>query len=414
MKELVCTRRPAEDGVDAGGEHAKKNELVCTGLDGTDPVTVLAALGLLGLLEQREPDVCLAWRQADGWRPVLNTRSTEDQVVEYIVEAMVGNEGACLRMQVDQADQRIGQLEQEIDALQQTVDATAAKSEKRAFRARLVELKSALAACRAERKRLEQATTEACTKGVLVRHPIVGEAKHLDNVEAGGLTAAGFRRVWQEHRTWYLPGLACDVDLVSKQKTIIARTAFSFANNNSGKQLLKDFAALAALVTQARAREAVFGPGREEYPITGLGWDPASQRSYALQARDPQKDVRCRPVHHALAFMGLGFLPVVPLGRDRATVGVCAWSSSEAHAKEEEEEGEAQEGSGRLTEYWSWPLWTVPLVPPLVRSVLAIPYIHQPDPPVHMLRAMGIQEVRRSRRFAANKRSYFSPSLPVA
>lgn len=390
------------------------NELVCTGLDGTDPVTAMATFGLLGVLELHDPAIRLSWHLDGVWRPVLATTLDQEMVCEAVIEALVGRKAAADREELETLECQLTALQEQERAAKVAPSDPNDKAARKAARQQALERKQAMAALKAAVKSAGS-VLETCRRSVAERHAVCTMAKHLDDISGDGLSRFQFGELWRSHSPWYLPGLACDVDLVSKTKTTIARTVFSFANNNSGKQLLKDFANLAALATPTRVAESLFGTGAADYSITGLGWDPASQKSYALQAADPQQDVRCRPVHHALAFLGLGLLPVVPVGRDRATTGISSISARAAEAADDaEDEGEGATRRGRTSDHWSWPLWTSPITPAVVRSILACAVIQAPMPDVSRLRAMGIAEVRRTRRFSLNKRSYFAPSIPIA
>ena len=160
----------------------------------------------------------------------------------------------------------------------------------------------------------------------------------------------------------------------------------------------------------------MFGAGRNRDTITGLGWDPESQRSYALQFSDPQNDVQSQTVHHALAFFGLSCLPVLPASRDRVTIGVhkVEHGSEALGAATGSEEDTDEAPRDNSVECLTWPLWEALLDFDTIRSLLSWRELQEVEPSVSQCRAMGIIAVMRSRRFALNKRSYLSPARPVA
>lgn len=120
--------------------------------------------------------------------------------------------------------------------------------------------------------------------------------------------------------------------------------------------------------------EALFGPWRYERSLPVLQWDNTSARDYALRASDPSKDKKLGvPGADWLAFRGLPFLRVAPVGNRIVTTGCY---------------GEWKTGAFR------WPIWTVPLPRSVVGAVLTSPELFEVDPAV--LRARGIEIVLES------------------
>lgn len=174
---------------------------------------------------------------------------------------------------------------------------------------------------------------------------------------------------------------------------LVAPTPFSFSNGGSGKYLLKDFANCAEYATEDSVRSLVGGPLRAEDKQTSLLWDPADQRSYALNWADPgdsKNKASCNATANALAFLGLCFLPVVPSGSRAAAIGM-----------------------DRRARAFTWPLWSAPAESGTVRALLAHPGLHDASSLAPGDRARGIDAVYRSRRFFLNKRPFFSPARAV-
>ncbi len=117
--------------------------------------------------------------------------------------------------------------------------------------------------------------------------------------------------------------------------------------------------------------EALFGPWRYDRPLPVLQWDNAASRDYALRASDPSKEKKLGvPGADWLAFRGLSFLRVAPVGDGIATTGC---------------RGRWKTGTFR------WPIWTVPLSRPVIGSLLASPELEDVEPRV--LRARGVAVV---------------------
>jgi hypothetical protein len=102
-------------------------------------------------------------------------------------------------------------------------------------------------------------------------------------------------------------------------------------------------------------REALAGPWRHASTLPVLGWDARGERIYALRGFNPSGEKkRGVPGADWLGFVGLSFFPVarsgLPYGDPLLTTG-CG--------------GTWKQGTFR------WPLWSVPLSAPVIKSVLA-------------------------------------------
>jgi hypothetical protein len=164
----------------------------------------------------------------------------------------------------------------------------------------------------------------------------------------------------------YLAGL-CDAAGPADRRSVDWAAAFGtdVAVDNNGntkptalhftagqQQFLQMVEELVRKVTQEDIREAIEGPWKYEKPLPVMGWDATSSRDYALRASNPSLDKKLGvPGADWLAARGLAFLPCAPCDRRILTTG-CA--------------GGWKDGS------FSWPLWTVALRGPVVRSLLRL------------------------------------------
>ncbi len=175
-------------------------------------------------------------------------------------------------------------------------------------------------------------------------------------------------------------------------------------NNGNIKPTALHFTAgqqqLLAMVLELQARleprdlvEALWGPWRYERELPVLGWDASASRDYALRASDPSKDKKTGvPGADWLAFRGLAFLSVMPDGARILTPGA---------------------RGGWKTGTWTWPLWTVPLRPETVASVLTLPGLADLSPVVRAARGIGAVFTSGIRRSDQGGYGSFKPSRPV-
>lgn len=115
-------------------------------------------------------------------------------------------------------------------------------------------------------------------------------------------------------------------------------------------------------VTREDFQEALFGPWSYARPLPVLQWDNSQTRDYALRAGDPSKEKKQGvPAADWLAFRGLPFLRVAPVGDRIATTG-CS--------------------GGWKTGSFRWPMWTAPLSRRVIGSLLTSPELFEVDPRV--------------------------------
>jgi hypothetical protein len=153
-------------------------------------------------------------------------------------------------------------------------------------------------------------------------------------------------------------------------------TAFHFtAGQQQFLQMAND---LASQVSVDDLREALDGPWRYNRPLPVLGWDATVSRDYALRASDPSTDKKLGvPGADWLALRGLTFFPVFPRGQRLLTTGC---------------KGGWKDGS------FTWPLWTSPLPPCVVGSVVGLNVGHMSrlERQAHSIGAVFVSRIKRS------------------
>jgi len=388
------------------------NEIICTGLDGANPLHMLASLGLLRLADRIAPGARLGWRTAAGaWRPVLASGSDLQGVVGDIaawIRALscrsapdpdLQSRNRSLSASVKRLKNKLRTAKTAAKAVAKAQDlkGTAAK----AFVAgELRVLENELHENEAELSRAQKDVARAGGQGIAHWGDVIGV--NADIVRHAAQTALAS---WSDSSVdvgpdpgdariviGHLPALACDRVTVADE---VLPTPFSFSNGSSGQCLLKDFRSCAERCTPERLLATLTeGEGRLVPGSTGLNWDPADQRSYALHWYNPEdKKHNPRPTDpaaNALGYVGLALLPAVPFGRRLTAVG---WGTNAA---------------------WTWPIWEPALALPVVTSLLAYEALQSQRPDRGSLWAIGVREVRRAVRInPTGKRYFFAPSVPV-
>lgn len=305
------------------------NELTLTGLDGTNPLGFLAALGVLAIADTVGPHRAgVSWRNEGRWRPVLTSALDRAGLLEAI-----------------DADVRTWRDDPTIGLAYHKGDDDESSAKKKAKEPKLA-------------RDLKPSPERFSTYlgGLLARvDQTVPIPPFLRSTRRGLDYAAVF-------------GTEVAVDNKGNTKP----TALHFTAGQ--QEFLKSVLELAEGVSTADFEEAVFGPWRYARPLPVLGWDSSVARDYALRADDPAKNKKTGvPGADWLAFRGLAFVPVAPVGTEIRTAGC---------------------GGGWKSGHFTWPLWSGLLGVGAVRSVLTIADLD--DTTAHERRARGLAVVLRA------------------
>jgi len=240
------------------------DEIVLRGLDGTNPLGYLAALGVLRVLSERGHDARLGWRLRDAWRPVLGLPGGSEQ--------------------------------------------------------RLIEeLTSDLEAWRRSAPELELSYEKTTKKTTQTIHELKPPPEVFQAFASAARARAieGSRR-WADHAAGFA---AAHVDLGVDNSGQTKPTALHFM---AGNQLfLAAVRSLVAELEEPDLEEGCFGPWRYDRELPVLRWDVlAGERDYALRASDPSGDKTTGiPGADWLAFRAMPYFPVMLRNGRAATTG---------------------------------------------------------------------------------------------
>lgn len=371
------------------------------GLDGTNPLGFLAAVGtLVTVADQGAKDARLRWRRAHTWVPVLEGVAAPDErsLAEVIAEGLRGNPVAPdAERERDRAEKAKRAAKTGIKKKREEIrKRRLTRSERREVEEReLLPLELDYDDKRGQwlevlrravpRPELALGTRIDCTPDEYRDHAHrllsdagVGRRDGLDMLAAFG--SDGCRR---------------------RNSDTIEATPFCFISGSGHQEFLQTARALMDKVSAERVYLALFGPWWYRDEKFSMRWDPVEDRRYALLDRDPSGE-RARTVWMAnlLAYRSLVLFPTAPTPRGLAAVG---WQT---------------DGSGRDTRrFLTWPLWEHAASLDLVRSLLALRELAEPQPDCLVLRARGIAAAYRAERIevgsGSNRKINFSPAWAI-
>ncbi|MGH8587763.1 MAG: type I-G CRISPR-associated protein, Cas3-extension family [Gammaproteobacteria bacterium] len=135
------------------------------------------------------------------------------------------------------------------------------------------------------------------------------------------------------------------------KKKLVKPTAFHMTSGQ--QEFLKNLKELAESMRKnpvGAFREALFGPWQYMDPFHSLGWDPTTERLYALRHRAPTKEAPC--CVRAAVWLAYESLPLFPTARVGTRLRTTGFSRADGEVR------------------FTWPLWTRPIGLSTLRSLL--------------------------------------------
>ncbi len=377
----------------------QEREISLDGLDGSNPLAFLAALGTLRITSKSLPEHCvmMGWRTKGGaWRPSLRAepRITRDELVGHIdaacrygVSPKRRCEGEELEKAFRSASSKLEIAKADIEKSLKKLGLSGKKLVER-LKAELEPFERVVAHC--ERSWFENIAP--CL--------LIGDDLTLDRAEFSAFAAAAARDASREHRCSADFAASFGSDAVVGDDGRIADTALRTMAGAGHQHFLGFMRKIIAATTIEHLRKTLFESWRYDDPVQNLTlrWDPADDSRYALQWRNPSGDPSRRSSGsmlgaNRLAIEGLPLLPTVPQLTGLKTTGFRGRKASDI--------------------YWTWPIWSAALSLDATRSVLAHSELQEDKPNHAELSAYGIEATFRSRRLTIGKVRNFTPGRSV-
>jgi hypothetical protein len=371
-----------------------------TGMDGTNPLGFLAAVGALATLHgSGSPGARVRWKQLHTWVPVIEgVPATSDvTLAQAIADGLQG------RPVEHDAERRRGSAQKAMEAAR-----TAVKKKREHIRARRLGRAERAEASERELSPLQRAYNEKRTRWLqalreAVPRPELALGKRID------CTPDEYR----DHAASLLAGATHaardSLDLLAafgsdaccpSRSNVIQATPFCFVTGAGHQFFLETVRQLIGRVSAERVRQVLLEPWEYRDPQLSMRWDPVEDRRYALLDRDPTaSDNKPRTVWMAnlLAYRALALFPAAPSRRGLAVTG---WN--------------LDDGPPTFT----WPLWDFAADPDTIRTLLGLAELATARPNVVNLRARGVTAVYRVQRVEVgqgpNRMINFSPARAIA
>jgi hypothetical protein len=376
------------------------NRFELLGLDGTNPLGFLAALGTLVTLEQaRQGGSRLWWKRQHTWIPVLEGAPAADEhaLAQVLADDLRG------RPVDPEADQQRAAAQKGMEDARTALKKKREEIKKRQLtRAERAEVgKRELPPLEDEYRAKRQRWLEALR--LAVPRPELALGKRLDCTPeeyrehaAGFLERAGYA---EREALDLLAAFGSDACRRRQQRdgSIIQPTPFCFISGSGNQEFLETARQLVGRVSTERLQAVLFQPWRYRDPKLSMRWDPVEDKRYALTDVKPADEgASTEWMANLLAYRAHALFPTAPTSRGLGTAGWIQLEDWEA---------------------FTWPLWQYPATLDTVRSLVQLAEWAEEDPDTSPLRARGIAAVYRAQRIevgaGSNRKINFAPARQV-
>jgi CRISPR-associated endonuclease/helicase Cas3 len=352
-----------------------------TGLDGSNPLAFLAALGTLRLADHAlEGRAKLHWRREGRWVPVLHLPPVSD-LVECLHRLVhrVGDPDAGRRAEESEKEYRNRRKAVE-KALKGIKDRKLRGAEREAV------IVAEVAPLQRDADGARTSWLNALAAAVPAPFLSLGKALSVTDREFRTFAGQMVKRLMAEGPSFrpegdFAAAFGCEACLLDSGR--IAPTEFQLITGSGHQFFLETLATLMESVSPNQIHRALFGPWKYEDPRLSFRWDPIDDRRYAYGWGDPS-DEHVRTEHGAnlLGAFALPLFPVMPTARRPVTTGFNPRSRPPA-----------------LT----WPVWVHALSVDAVRSLVASAELQEPAPDRAELSARGVADVFRVSRIEVGR-----------
>lgn len=369
------------------------------GIDGTNPLGFLAAMGAFRVAALHDPNSKMAWEtDVPAPYPILTTTLSQEFLAQAVCE-----EGSRILAKPKDSETIIKKIRKTKEERKKKYDELKDKRTKLRQTAKTKKMdksdahkwfETETAVLRGQTQQLETclAKEQRALADILPEGSVYYGETIKVNVDVFRAVA---QKVMEKNIT---PSLQMDMlaafssDAIVTAADEIQPSWLSFNNGASGKCLIKDAFDSAVLLDVEKVQRHLFEMCIPDDAVTGLGWNPSELSNYALQYANPAPKENQRAssaTHNVMGFIGLSCFASMP---------TCA--------------GEIRT-IGFLRNDWYWGCWKASIGLDVLKSLLSI--LTDLGRDVGKQRAYGITCMYKATRIdpTGKGRKYFTPSMPM-
>lgn len=373
----------------------EEEPLILSGIDGSNPLGFLAAVGTLVVLHAAgHRSARLSWRQTATWQPIITglSATARNTLAELVAGALRGASVA------EDAEQRRTEAQRTYDKAKKAVKDKQDEIKNLRLRGkeRLDTIQDEVAPLGKDMLDRRQDWLNALRHAI--PRPELALGKHID------CTAAEYREqveglligtgIVNREPLDLLAAFASDACL-TKAGRVVA-TPFCFITGSGHQYFLDTVRQLIDVVDAGRVRNTLFKPWAYTDKRLSMRWDPMEDRRYALMDRDPtasDNETRTMWMANLLAYRALAIFPSAPQRGHLATTG---WNHDQNEPA------------------FTWALWDNPVDPDTIRSTVLLPDLAESKGNRSTLRQRGCVAVFRAQRIKVGAGANFKLNFSQA
>jgi len=369
------------------------------GLDGSNPLAFLAAVGTLRLADHFYPSACMQWERRGRWIPVLHLAEevSPEEFVEKVHQGVhrVGDQqaaarAACLHKEYRAQRKAITELTEAIKKRK-----LPREQQRAAYAAEIAPLQQQVDTARRD-------WLKALEASVPVPFLSLGKSLKVTDAEYRDFCQRVADRLCHEgpsarFESDFATAFGCEI-CVDPTSRLLSPTEFELIKGSGWQFFLETMEKLMAAVTPTQLHRALFNDWSYSDERLSFRWDPIDDRRYAHNWSNPSDDAV--PSEHGanlLAAFALPLFPLIPTAHGRpVTTGFDPNSDPPA---------------------FTWPVWVLPSSADVVRSLIGHEVLQRPTPARQDLLTVGVHEVYRTEKIEVgsglNIKLNLSPAVTV-
>lgn len=362
-----------------------------SGIDGSNPLGFLAALGTLVALHRAgETQVKLGWKKTTKWTPVLiglSSNNPIEEISEKIEKILHGNSvSSDAAKERDQAQKAFDDAKKEAKKKEKEINNRKLRGHSRDD-AIARELQPLLDVLNQKRNEWLVSLKKAVPSPELVigKHLDCSVMEYRDQAKIFLDTSNQLTRATLD----LMSDFASDACVQEKNGKIEA-TPFCFISGSGHQYFLDTVRQLMETVETTRIQKILFEPWRYQDEKLSLRWDPLEDRRYALMDKNPtasDNKSKTEWMANLLAYQALVLFPSMPTQGGLKTT---AWTREKKNLS------------------FVWPIWDGYLGLDVIRSILQTICIVGKN--IRKDKQKGISSLFAARRFRNGKYLNFSPA----
>jgi CRISPR-associated endonuclease/helicase Cas3 len=374
-----------------------RDSLSLAGLDGSNPLAFMAAIGTLRLTDELFPGAVLRWELAGRWRPVIElpAKVSDEEFLDCLHTRIHRVVDANAGRIADDRHKHYRARKKETDAAIKSLKTRRLRGTQRdeAIAIEIAPLRERELAARRE-------WLEALESAVPAPFLTLGKSIAVGADEFTTFASRAAERLYAagppgRRDADFTSSFGCEGCLDRNGR--VSPTEFQLITGSGHQFFLETFATLMESVTIEQLRRSLFGPWNYTDARLSFRWDPVEDRRYAVSWADPSsKEVRTEHGANLLAAFALPLLPVTPTNRGAKTTGF------------------SSEGVARI---FAWPIWSAPHGPDVVRSLFQLSCLYDTATVDWQRRQFGVRVVFRVRKFEVGRpplsKLNFSPASAI-